>query len=89
MPVEPTCVYTAYCDLNDGIDEDDPAWEDNLCDWSWTCDTLQDDGDCEIELSIHMLVTHGRRRELPYGYEYRQDDLDARLKLIPGGMNTP
>lgn len=77
MPVEPvmTRIYEAYCDLHDDDDE-------NSCDWLWCCEPYGDAGDCEIELCAHMLREHDVHRPLPFGYEYRQGDLDKKLGKI-------
>jgi hypothetical protein len=64
MPVEPLTMYRAYCD-------------DDECEWQG--DPGEDSGDAEIALSVHMAREHGAARPLPFGYEYRQADLEAAL----------
>lgn len=65
MPVDPVTMYEAWCD-------------DEECEWRSV--PGRDSGDAEIALSAHMAREHGTPRPLPFGYEYRQADLEAALR---------
>lgn len=58
-------MYEALCD-------------DEECEWQGGPEG--DSGDAEINLSVHMAREHGITRPLPFGYEYRQADLEAALR---------